>query len=311
MGTHDRVSSRPPRLTFAGRYAQSMDAIRRFNRPLLRRPQAIIAFGGWNDACDAATGSAGYVLEQHDEPEPFAAIDPEEFFDFTEQRPIVEIDDGGTRSLSWPVTRFYPIELPDHDRDLIVVIGEEPHLRWRTFSRLLTQVLSDEGVEFVVTLGAFIGQLPHTLPVPVIGVGTDPQLVTELGLATSSYEGPTGIVGVTLEACREAGIPALSLWAPTPPYLTPNPYPKAMLAMLTAAGRALGTAIDVSELQRWTDEFEDKVNQAVQASSDLARLVERLEDAVDEVPDDGLSSAPDAGARLIADVEEFLRGQST
>ncbi len=287
-----------------------MDAIRRFSRPLLRRPYAVVAFEGWNDACDAASGSAAYVLDQHDEPEAFAVIDPEEFFDFTSQRPLVEIDDGGTRSLSWPLMRFFPVELPDHDRDLIVVVGEEPHLRWRTFARLVTQVLAEEGVEFVVTLGAFIGQLPHTVPVPVIGVATDPQLVTELGLTTSSYEGPTGIVGVTLEACREAGIPALSLWAPTPPYLTPNPYPKAMLALLEAASRALSTPIDVSELQRWTDEFEDKVTQAVQASTDLARLVERLEDAVDDVVGEDLRATPDASAQLIADVEEFLRGQS-
>ena len=200
----------------------------------------VVAFEGWNDACDAASGAATYVLGHFDAAEPFAVLEPEEFFDFQEQRPVVAVDDGGTRSLAWPTTRFYALPLPDRERDLVVVVGHEPHLRWKTFSRRIAQFLADQGAEDALLMGAFIGQVAHTVPVPIIGVATDPAEVQRLGLMTSRYEGPTGIVGVMLEAFREVGMPALSLWAATPHYLAANPNPKAMLALVEQAASILG-----------------------------------------------------------------------
>ena len=184
-----------------------MDVIRRFSKPVLRRPRAVISFEGWNDAGEAASGAAEYLLASSRATEPFAVIDPEEFYDFQVRRPQVSIDAGGTRSLTWPMTRFYAVEMASGDRDLVVVLGEEPSFRWRTYARYLTQVLTEVDVEAVVLLGAFAGQVAHTRPVPVIGVATDPALVDRHKLLHSTYEGPTGILAVLQEACREVGPP--------------------------------------------------------------------------------------------------------
>lgn len=284
-----------------------MDPIRRFSHPELRRPKALVAFEGWSDACDAASGAAAYLLGQLDAEEPFAAIDPEEFFDFKDRRPIVEVDDGGTRSLSWPATRFYGIHQPDAEHDLVVVLGEEPNLRWRTFARLVAQLLDESGVEQAVTLGAFAGQVAHTVPVPVIGVATDPDLVARLGLLTTKYEGPTAIVSVVLEACRETGIQAVSLWAATPHYLAANANPKAMLALLREAERVVDIAFDTDEMETAADEFGERVAEAMGSSSDLANYVKRLEQGAWD--GEFLDRGEDAGEQLIEDIEQYLRNQ--
>src|SRR3990172_5062824 len=208
----------------------AVDHVRRLSRPLLHTPRALLAWEGWNDACNAASGSAAFLLAQLDTPEPFAVIEPEEFYDFTVRRPHVQIDDGGTRRLTWPATNAYAI--PAGANDLVVVTGEEPNLRWKTYTRTLAGLLAETDIELVVTLGAFVGQVAHTLPVPIIGVATDPTLVERHALLTSRYEGPTGIVGVMLEACREVGIPAISLWAAAPHYLAANPNPKPIFSPL-------------------------------------------------------------------------------
>lgn len=280
-----------------------MDAIRRFNKPHLRRPRAILAFEGWNDAADSASGSVNFLREELHIDEPFAAIDPEEFYDFQAHRPQVEISDGGTRNLSWPMTRFFAATLPEDERDLLLVIGDEPSFRWKTYARHITQVLVENDVEEAVLLGAFIGQVSHTNPVPVVGVATDPDLVTRLGLMTSSYEGPTGIVGVLLEACREVGLPTLSLWAATPHYLAANPNPKAMLALTRAARDALDFKVDLGRLDSLATDFVDRVDRALESSQDLREYVEELEEA-----DEG-SIDPSAGAELLGEIEDFLRDQ--
>lgn len=282
-----------------------MDAIHQYYKPVLRRPQVVIAFEGWNDACDAASGAATYVLGHFDAAEPFAVLEPEEFFDFQEQRPVVSIDEGGTRSLTWPTTRFYEVSLPERDRDLVVVVGNEPHLRWKTFGRRIAQFLADQGAEDAVLMGAFIGQVAHTMPVPIIGVATDPEEVRRLGLMTSQYEGPTGIVGVMLEAFREEGIPALSLWAATPHYLAANPNPKAMLALVDQAAVALGLPIDTGELRTVAAEFSQRVDEAMRASGDFAEYVERLE--VEGRPAMGMEGV--TTEQLVSEIEEFLREQ--
>ena len=282
-----------------------MDLIRRFDRPDLRRPRAIVALEGWGDACDAASGAAEYLLGQT-EVEPFAVIDPEEFYDFQVRRPIVEIDEEGVRNLSWPATRFFALERPGEEHDLVIVLGEEPNMRWRTFARTLVQVLDEAGVEKLATLGAFVGQVAHTLPVPIIGVATDSEDVQRHDLLTSRYEGPTAAISVVLEASRESGMPALSLWAATPHYLAANSNPKAMLALLSKASAVLNVDFDTAELEKISAEFEDKVEKATDSSSDLADYVRRLESAGSE----GLSGLDDDDpTQLIEDIEQFLRQQ--
>lgn len=280
-----------------------MDAIHRFSKPTARRPRAIIAFEGWGDACEAASGAANYLIGSLDADEPFAAIDPEEFFDFQAHRPMVSIDDGETRRLTWPTTRFHSVTLPRDDRDLIIVVGDEPSYRWKTFSRHLIQVLCESDVEEVVLLGAFIGHVAHTQTVPVVGVATDPALVVRNGLMTSEYQGPTGIVGVVLEACREAGIPALALWAATPHYLAANANPKAMLALASRTASILGFEADLTELETVTNEYLERVNAALEASDEFSQYVTELEQA--EPSAAGID--PDQAAGLLNEIEDYLR----
>ncbi len=185
----------------------------------------------------------------------------------------------------------------------MVVTGHEPNLRWKTYSRLIAQVLSETDVDMVVTLGAFIGQVPHTLPVPIIGVATDPELVERYQLPTSHYEGPTGIVGVMLEACREMGIPAVSLWAATPHYLAANPNPRAMLALVDKASAILDIDVDTAELTKVADEFGTRVDEAMNRSEEFADYVRRLEEGV-ETPDPAIDPS---GGQLISEIEEWLR----
>ncbi len=281
-----------------------MDHVRRLSRPVLRNPRALLAWEGWNDACDAASGSAAFLLAQLDTPEPFAVIEPEEFYDFTVRRPRVQADDGGTRRLTWPTTNAYAV--PSGANDLIVVTGEEPNLRWKTYTRTLAGLLAETDVELVVTLGAFVGQIAHTLPVPIIGVATDPDLVERHGLLTSRYEGPTGIVGVMLEACREVGIPAISLWAAAPHYLAANPNPKAMHALLRTARRILEVDLDLDELEQMATDFETRVDEAMADNEEFVGYVRRLE----EEGDAASVIDPARSAQMITEIEDFLRGRN-
>lgn len=278
-----------------------MDHLRRFARPRLRSPRALLAWEGWNDACDAASGSAAYLLASVERPEPLAVIEPEEFYDFQLRRPQVKIDEGGTRQLTWPMTRAFV--LPAGHHDLVLVTGEEPNLRWKTYTRTLAGLLSDHDVEMVVTLGAFVGQVAHTRPVPIVGVATDPALVEQYGLLASSYEGPTGIVGVMLEACREVGIPALSLWAATPHYLAANPNPKAMAALLGVARRVLELDLDLAEMEQMAADFDARVDEAMTENDEFVEYVRRLED-------EGTTIDPSRSAQMINEIEDFLRGRN-
>lgn len=280
-----------------------MDAIHRFSKPSLRSPRAIVAFEGWGDACEAASGAANYLIGTLDAEEPFAVIDPEEFFDFQAHRPTVSIGEGETRRLTWPTTRFHHVSMPAEERDLIIVVGDEPSYRWKTFSRHLTQVLCETDVDEVLLLGSFVGQVAHTQTVPVIGVATDPSLVIRNGLLTSEYEGPTGILGVVLEACREAGIPTLALWAATPHYLAANPNPKAMLALASRTASILGFEADFAELETVTGEYLERVNAALESSDEFSAYVTELEEAEPHIA----SLDPDEAAGLLTEIEDYLR----
>jgi proteasome assembly chaperone (PAC2) family protein len=279
-----------------------MDVIRRFFKPALRVPRAVVAWEGWNDACEAASGAVSHLLGQHPEATPFAAIEPEEFYDFQVRRPRVETTDGGTRRITWPLTQAFAIPTGKTPNDLVVVLGEEPNMRWKTYTRSLAQILADVDVEIVITLGAFIGQVAHTRPVPIIGVATDPHLIEDLGLLTSRYEGPTGIVSVMLEACREVGIPAVSLWAAAPHYLAANPNPKAMLALLAKASEVMRVDVDLSELEQAAAEFEGRVDEAMAQDEDFVGYVRRLEEETAIAPID-----PSRSDHLIHEIESFLK----
>ena len=180
--------------------------------PELRRPVLVAAFRGWNDGGQGATLGAGYLAKQWDA-ERFAEIDPEQFYDFQATRPQVSLEDGLTRKLDWPENGFYHAEIPGADRDAIILLGTEPNLRWKSFSALVLGLAQELGVQRTVTFGSLLADVPHTRPAPVTAAATDQALMEEFGLEASRYEGPTGIVGVLLDACRTAAIPSLSLWA--------------------------------------------------------------------------------------------------
>jgi proteasome assembly chaperone (PAC2) family protein len=279
-----------------------MDVVEWETRPELRNPVAVVAFEGWNDAADAASGAVGFILDQFEDIEPFAVILPEEFFNFQKRRPEVEITAGGTRDITWPVVGFYAIPLPDQERDLVVVLGEEPHHRWVTFATHIVEILQSVGVQEVITLGAFIGQVAHTLPVPIIGVATDPATIESYELLTSDYEGPTGITGVVNLSCAEAGMKAVSLWAATPHYLAANENPKAMLALLSKAMLIAGISIEATELAVEAGEFDSRVNQAMDTSDDLSTYVHRLEEG------SGEAVYPAVADQLVDEIEQFLKG---
>lgn len=280
-----------------------MDSVRRLSDPGLRKPVALVAFEGWNDASDAASGALSYLIGQFDA-EPFLIIDPEEFIDFHETRPTIRVEDGATEELAWPATRLYGIQMEEGEHDLLVVLGDEPQLRWQAFGRLLSDEFARLGVDQVVLLGAFLGQVPHTGPVPVIGTaGTTDELI-ELGLTGANYHGPTGIVGVLSHLFRQDGLSTLSLWAATSHYLGTNPNPKAMLALLEQASRILAFTVDATELAEVAGEFEARVDAAMSESEEFSKYVQRLESLAGDA---GADLSRSDAADLISEVEDFLK----
>jgi proteasome assembly chaperone (PAC2) family protein len=281
--------------------------LRIFERPsTLERPVLIGAFRGWNDGGQAATLAAGYLARLWGARK-FAEIDPELFVDFQATRPMVALEDGRTRKIEWPENTFFRARIPGADRDAILLVGVEPNYRWRTFSEIVTDLARDLGVELAVTLGALVADVPHTRPSPVTGAATDPQLVDELGLQLSRYEGPTGIVGVLLDSCRRAGIPSVSLWAAVPHYVQLAPSPPAAKALCERLAGVLATDIDVGELAEASEEYVDQVSQAVATDTETAGYVEELERRVDSL--DWLEESDDvvSGDALAAEITRFLR----
>jgi proteasome assembly chaperone (PAC2) family protein len=275
------------------------------DRPQLRNPGALVAFSGWGDAANAATGAVEYLMRSYDGGRLLAEISCDEYLDFTQRRPIVSMVEGGTRHVTWPDTAVYGIELGGQPRDLVIILGEEPHLAWRRFATTVIEMLGEIGVTQVVTLGAFIGQVAHTLPVPVVGVIDDADLMERHGLMASNYEGPTGIVGVLNDAFIRADLDSASLWAAVPHYLAANPNPRAMLALVQRAAALLGIAVETTALAVEAAEFQTKVDEAVMRSTELTGYVRRLEQAGDQP-----EMQPDAGAELVNEIEHFLREES-
>ena len=197
----------------------------------LRAPALICAFKGWNDAADAASSAITFVAGALGARR-FATIDPEEFYDFQSTRPQVKLIDGHARRIVWPEVELFEARVPRAPRDLVLLVGHEPSFRWRTFSHVITELAEALGTQLVVTLGALLADVPHTRPISVTGMATDSDLVARLSLNRSSYEGPTGIVGVLHAACQDSGLPSASLWAAVPHYIAAAPNPKAALALV-------------------------------------------------------------------------------
>ena len=223
------------------------DELRITSRPELERPVLIAAFRGWNDGGQGASLAGAYLARAWAGAR-FADIDPEGFYDFQATRPRVSLVDGVTRQIEWPENAFFHAPLPGAGRDSILLLGIEPNLRWRTFAGLVTRLATEFGVELVITLGSLLADVPHTRPSPVTGSATDPELIDQLGLSTSRYEGPTGMVGVLHDACGQAGIASASLWAAVPHYVSLTPSPRAAKALVDRLGSLLGADVDTAEL---------------------------------------------------------------
>lgn len=277
-----------------------MEHLRWTHRPTLERPVLIAAFEGWNDAGDAASSAVSWFTDRWDA-EPFADIDPEEFFDFTSTRPEVRNEDG-RRVIDWPTNQFVAGKLPDSGRDVILLQGVEPQLKWRTFCGLVLEVAQTFDAAMVVTLGALLAEVPHSRPVSIAGTAYDREVVERLGLAQSTYEGPTGIVGVLHAQCRDADVTSASLWATVPTYVPGSPSPKATLALVEKTAALLDTGVITTDLEIATASYERQINELVEDDDETQAYVAALEQRHDEGDDD----EPDD---LITEVERFLRDQ--
>ncbi len=274
-------------------------------RPRLQRPVLIAAFRGWNDGGQGATLAGGYLARVWDA-ERFAEIDSEGFVDFQSNRPHVSLDEGLTRTIDWPENVFYNARIPGTERDAILLLGVEPSLRWRTFSGLVIEIARDFGVELVVTLGSLLADVPHTRAAPVTGAASDPELVESLGLQHSRYEGPTGIVGVLQDACRGAGLPAASLWAAVPHYVSLAPSPRAARALCDRLASLLDVPIDTAELAEAEEAYSEQVTEAVSSDAETSAYVEELERRTDELDLEEHEELP-SGDSLAAELTRFLR----
>ncbi len=278
------------------------------HRPRLRDPILLVAFEGWNDAGDAASLALAY-LERTWEAKRFATIDPEELYDFTATRPQVRILEGTNRAIDWPSIEVLAARLPGTERDVVLLRGAEPQLRWRTFCSAVVEIAQTVGVQLAVIFGALLADVPHTRPVRVSGTTDDTDLAGRLGLLTSTYEGPTGIVGVLHDALTSAGIPAASFWAAVPHYVQQVPSPKAALALIERSASLLGARLNPLELQVAADEYERQVSARVADDEDAAAYVAQLEEADDEDPAVTPVSplSPAAADGLADEIERYLR----
>ncbi len=273
--------------------------------PELVDPVLIAAFEGWNDAADSATGVIEHLREVWGATL-IAEVDPEEYYDYQVNRPLISVDETGIRSLTWPTTSVYRVSVPGLSRDLVLVRGIEPSMRWQQFSRELLGLATELGVSMVLTVGALLSDTPHTRPVPVSGTTAHEGLGRDLGLEPSRYSGPTGIVGVLQHTCSRLGIPAMSLWASVPHYVAQPPCPKATLALLRRIEDALDISIPLGDLVEESRAWEAGVDELAGEDDEVADYVRQLEDARDT------TELPEASGEAIArEFERYLRRRST
>ena len=269
--------------------------------PELRKPTLVLAFEGWNDAGDAATSAASHLVTLFDA-EPVARIEPEEFYDFSTTRPLVMLDDT-TRTIEWPAPEFTAARLPNSDRDLVVLAGIEPHLRWKTFAHTVAEVAKRLDVSMVVSLGALIADVAHSRPTTVFGSAQSVALAERLDLEPSSYEGPTGIIGVLTSLMHDEGTDTLSLWGSIPSYVPHANSPKAALALVDRLGAVLELPILGGDLVEAAADYEAQITALVEDDDDTRAYVANLEAAYDA------SMRPESSAELIEELENYLRDQ--
>lgn len=273
----------------------------------LRAPAMVCAFSGWNDAGDAASNATSFLASSL-EAQRFARVDSEEFYDFQSNRPTVKIDETQARVISWPCVELLEARAPRAPRDLVILQGAEPSMKWQSFSKLVVDLAEALDVQLVVTLGALLADVPHSHPVPMTGFASDPALMERLALKPSTYEGPTGIVGVLHAACSQAVLPSASVWASVPHYVASATSPKATLALLRKLELLVGVSVDVSELESASEEYEHQVSLAVQSDPDIQAFVERLEQRAAESEDEGLGpNELPSGDSIAREFQRFLR----
>ena len=269
--------------------------------PDLVSPVLIGAFEGWNDAANAATGVIDHLIDVWDA-RLVGAIDPEEFYDFQVNRPMVATTDEGMRRITWPTSQLYVARPTGAHHDVVLVRGIEPNMRWRQFCAEILAAADELGVELVVTLGALLAETPHTRPIPVSGSATELDVHDRLKLEASSYEGPTGIVGVLQDACIRLDVPAVSFWAAVPHYLPQPPCPKATLALLGQLEDLFELSIPLGDLPEDARAWERGVAELAEEDEDIAEYVRNLEESADAV------DLPEASGEAIAkEFERFLR----
>ena len=293
-------------------YAVRMTDLRIHDEPELRRPLVIAGFAGWNDAGEAATSAVRFIRRRW-RAEPFADIDPEEFYDFTQARPHVRLEKG-ERVLDWPANEFAAHRLEDRDRDIILLSGIEPHVHWKRFVGNIVDVCRQYDVSGFVTLGGLLAEVSHTNAVPVGGSATDPELARELGFdepTTPTYQGPTGIVGVLSRELRDAGIETASLWANIPFYIQRSPNPKGALAILQRLNSAFHLDLSLHDLEVFAARFEAQVSADLEQNPEAAEYARRIQDEAEDAPDAPPTEdeeLPDADS-MVDELERFLRQQ--
>ncbi len=269
----------------------------------LRDPVLVAAFEGWNDAADAASGVVDHLLSVWDSTL-VAVLDPEDFYDFQMNRPLIETDERGHRRITWPSTQLSVVRPPGSLRDVILLRGIEPNMRWRQFCAELLAAAEELEVSLVVTFGALLADSPHTRPIPISGSSTEPDIQDRLDLETSSYEGPTGIVGVFQDACIRSDMPAVSFWAAVPHYVAQPPCPKATLALLGQLEDLLEITIPLGDLQEESRAWERGVTELAEEDQEIGEYVRALEESRDT------AELPEASGDAIArEFEKFLKRQ--
>ncbi|MFZ2511604.1 MAG: PAC2 family protein [Gordonia sp. (in: high G+C Gram-positive bacteria)] len=277
--------------------------------PELRRPVLVAAFGGWNDAGDAASTAIEHLALTWDATDLYD-IDPDDYYDYQSARPTVHQAGGVMRRLEWPSAGISYCRVPGGTSDLVLVLGVEPNFRWRTFCQEIIDMAFALNVERVVTLGSLLADTPHTRPVPITGSAYNSEAVTKYGFAESKYEGPTGITGVLNQLFIQAGVPAISLWASVPHYLGHPPNPKATLALLNRLEAVLDTPIPLGMLPAQTTDWEESINEMLADDEDMANYVRELEErALDEQNDAADQLTEVDGDTLAAEFERYLRGR--
>ncbi|MEX1253992.1 MAG: PAC2 family protein [Dehalococcoidia bacterium] len=280
--------------------------------PELRKPTFIAVFRGWNDAGESASAALRHLIESWSA-EAFAQIDPEEFFDFTVARPMIKISDEGLRDLQWPTNRFYSHRRAgDGEGDVVLMLGTEPHLKWRAFAATVRDLFQRLDGSRLVTMGSLVAATTHTRPIPITGFSTEAELNQRLDGLTinrARYEGPTGIVGALHDTWRRAGLSAASLWAGLPPYLGSATNPQGALSLLETLDRLFPLGADLAALQDASRSFADQVDDALSGNLEMKMYVAELEKRIDAgVSEAATPDLPPAGD-IIGELEEYLRGQ--